>query len=99
MLETVGDAGAKMLGYPPLHVARNILANDIAAEWKWKAGLVAPQLSRVSDEMQALVFVGELALVDEQAGVHISAHYGVLDLIEGYDDRLEFGEIQAKREI
>ena len=90
VLETVADAllhddvelGALSGG--------EVLSDDIAAKRQRKSGLRLEPLAHVSDLLKALVRVGELPLVDDEADIDRSAADGVEDLIEGNDGMVEF---------
>src|SRR6266568_9218532 len=91
VIQTISDALAQVSRNFLLHVARHVLADDVAAEGKWQACLPLPPRSHVGDEMQALILVRQLPLMDQQAGIDIAAKHRLLDLIERNDDRDEIG--------
>ena len=99
VVQTVGNALAEVSRNLLLYVARHVLADDVAAEGEGEAGFLLPPCSHVGDEMQTIVLVGQLALVDQQAGVDIAAENGLLDLVERNDDRKEIGLIEFEREV
>src|SRR3954471_21254131 len=99
MIESVGDALAEMPRHFLLSLPRHVFANDVAAEWEWQTGFLEPPGAHVGDEVEAFVLVGELAFVDQQAGIHIAALHHLLDLIEGYDHRREVRLVEPERQV
>ena len=51
--------------------------------------LLLPPLPQVDDQLQPLVAVGELSLVDDQAGIHVAAGHNVEDVVERMHDIVE----------
>ena len=50
-------------------------------------------------QVQAVVGVGELALVNQEPDIHPASVHGGLDLIERHDHRFEVGLVEPEREI
>ena len=73
-------------------------ANGVAAEGQRQAGLLAPPLAEVERFDQAVVAVGELAFVDDEAGVELARDDRGNDLVEGDGDGLDLGGEELERE-
>src|SRR3982751_3744988 len=99
MIESVRDALAEMPRHFLLGLARHVLANDVAAEWKRQAGFLQPPCAHVGDEVKAFVLVGELAFVDQQTRIDIAALHRLLDLIERDDYGREIRLVEPERQI
>src|SRR5688572_22088043 len=99
VVESVRNAFTQMPRDFLLEVARHVLPNDVSAEGKRKPGLLQPPRSHIGDQVQALVLVGELALVDQQTGVDVARVYGLFDLVERDDDGDEVGLVEPESEI
>ena len=72
-------------------LAAEVAAEDVAPQRQRQAGLVEPPLAQVDDQHELLPGVGELAFVDDQAGVdglalEVAGRDRVEDLVEGHDD-------------
>src|SRR5712671_7846716 len=91
VIEPVCNALAQVARDLLLDLARHVLANDVATKRKRKTGFLEPPRTHVGDEVQPFILVSELAFVDQQPRVHITAMNGVLDLIEGNHDGDEIG--------
>jgi hypothetical protein len=64
-----------------------------------QAGLLAPPDAEVEELVQAVVGVGELALVDDEAGVELAGDDGGDDLVEGDGDGLDLGGEELEGEV
>ncbi len=74
--------------------------HGVAAEREREAvGFRGPPLAEIGAEDEALAAVGELAFVDDEAGVGFAAREGVEDLIEGDDDVVELFLGHAEEEL
>ena len=74
-------------------------ANGVAAERQHKAGGFAPPDAEIENLVEAAGGVGELALVDDQAGVEFAGQNLGDDLIEGNGDGFDGRIEDFEREI
>src|ERR1043166_9269855 len=99
MRQAIIDALAHDLEQIALHVRRDVLAEDITAEWQGQAGLAFPPFPQIENLREARLAIGELTLVNDQARRRRPAFYCFEDLIEGDDDVIEAAQIELHREI
>ncbi len=93
-----------MLSRRALVVVNNVsgtkrAADGVAAERKGQAGLVAPPLAEVEQFDEAVIGVGQLALVDDEAGIELAGDDGGNDLVEGDDGGLDLGGEELERQV
>ena len=72
-------------------IGRNVFANDVAAEGQRKPGGFFPPGTEIAHKRKTVARVGELALVDDQAGVRAPAPHRIEYFIEWHDDMPEIG--------
>jgi hypothetical protein len=73
VVERVLDAVAQGVGGDELDLRTERAADGVAAKREGKAGLLVPPYAEVDDLLEAVLGVGELALVDEEASVATTA--------------------------
>src|ERR1700742_1724068 len=93
------DAVAQGLRHGEHHVVAKRAADGIAAEWQGQAGLLAPPYGQIQDLVQGAVRVGELSLVNDEAGGEIAGENLGDDAIEGDDRGLDLGSEELQGEI
>ena len=79
--------------------APEIPADRVAAQRKGQAGVLQPPGAEVGPEVKPGVGVGELALVDQQADIHVAPVDRVLDLVERDHDLDHVGLVELEREV
>ena len=83
----------------PHRLGAEVAANDVAAErQRQAAGALEPPFAQVHDLLEAVDGVGELALVDEQAGLDAAVHDGLVNLVERHDLGHERPVVHLQRE-
>ena len=82
-----------------LHLVAQRAANGVAAERQRKARLLVPPDAEIEDLREAIAAVGELAFVDDEAGVELARDHGGNDLVEGHGDGLDLRREELQREI
>ena len=87
--EAVFDAGADEAGDRTAVLGAEIAADGVSAEGQRQAGVLLPPDAEVDDQVQAELGIGELALVDEEAGVDAAGGDLVGNLVEHHDLRDE----------
>ena len=83
MLQRVDDARAQIAGNLRDDLRPEVAPHGVAAERQRKAGVLLPPGAQIGPEVEALVGVGELALVDQQPDLDLAPVDRVLDLVEG----------------
>ena len=93
------DAVAEGLGGGAHGVGAEGAADSVAAEREGQAGLLVPPVAEVEELDEAVVGVGELAFVDDEAGVELAGEDGGDDLVEGDGDGLDLGSEELEGEV
>ena len=99
VVEAVLDAVAEGLGGDAHHIGAEAAADGVAAEGKHEAGLFAPPDAEIDDFAEAAGGVGELPLVDDEAGVEAAGFDFGDDLVEGDDFGFDVGVEDFERKI
>src|ERR1700733_7393843 len=99
IVERVLDAVAQGVGGGEEGFRAEGAADGVAAEGEGKTGLFAPPLAEVEELDEAIVGVGELAFVDDEAGVELACYDRGEDLVEGDGDGLVLGGEELEREV
>jgi hypothetical protein len=99
VVEGVLDAVAHGLGDDAHGVGAERAADGVAAQRQHQAGGFAPPDAEVEHLVEAAGGVGELALVDDEAGVEVAGQNLGNDLVEGDGDGLEAGIEDLERQI
>ena len=99
VVEGVLDAVAQRVGCREQGFGAQRAADGVAAEGKRKAGLFAPPLTEVEELDEAVVGVGELTFVDDEAGFELACDDGGDDLVEGDDRGFDLGSEELEGEV
>ena len=99
VIEGVLDAVAECVGGGEEGLGPEGTTDGITAEWQGQAGLLVPPLAEVEEFDEAIVGVGELALVDDEAGVELSGDDGGDDLVEGDELGFDVGGEEFEGEV
>src|SRR3954462_12005550 len=82
-----------------------ILANDICSQGQRQTSTIFPPLAEIDDQAQVLLTIGELAFMNNEAGIDLSSlvflrYHGRDDLIKRHLDTIEIRfEVQAKCQV
>src|SRR5437868_8440987 len=98
MVKTVIDACAHNREQVALNGKRDVFAQNVSAQRQWQARLALPPFAEVDDLCESRALVGELALVNDQAGIGFAALHRVEDLVERNYDVLEITQVKLERE-
>jgi hypothetical protein len=99
VVERVLDAVAQGVGGGEEGFGAKGAADGVSAEGKGKTGLFAPPLAEVEEFDEAIVGVGELAFVDDEAGVELACYDRGDDLVEGDGDGFDLGGEEFESEV
>src|ERR1700733_14593822 len=99
IVERVRDAVAQGGGGGGEGLRAEGAADGVAAEGEGKTGLFAPPLAEVEELDEAVVGIGELAFVDDEAGFELSGDDGGYDLVEGNDGGFDFRGEELERKV
>src|ERR1700716_3814589 len=99
VVQCVLDAIAERVGCGQKCLWSERTADCVAPERERQAGLFAPPLAEIEQLDEAVVGVGELAFVDDQAGVELARGNGGDDLIEWDDRGFDLGGEELEGEI
>ena len=99
MVEGVLDAVAQGVGGGEEGVGAEGPADGVSTEREREVGLFAPPLAEVEELEQAVIRVGELALVDDEAGLVFAGDYGGDDLVEGDHHGFDLRCEELEREV
>jgi hypothetical protein len=99
IVQSVLDAIAECVGCAGERFRAKRAANGVAAEGEGKASLLAPPLAEVEEFNEAVVGVGELAFVNDEACFELACDDGGDDLIEGNDGSFDVWGEELEREI
>jgi len=99
MVEGVLDAVAQGIGGGEEGVDAEGAADGVATEREREVGLLAPPLAEVEELEQAVIRVGELALMDDEACLVFAGDYGGDDLVEGDHHGFDLRCEELEREV
>ncbi len=99
VIKGVLDAVVDGLGYDAQGIRAEGAADGVAAQGQDKAGGFAPPDAEVENLCEAAGAIGELALVDDEAGIEFAGENFRDDLIEGDGDGVEGGVEDFEGEI
>ena len=91
VIEGVLDAVVDGLGDDAVGIRAQGAADGIAAEGQNQAGGFAPPDTQVQNLVEAAGRVGELAFVDDEAGIEVAGENFRDDPVEGYGDGVDLG--------
>src|SRR5438128_1045175 len=98
MIESIADALFQQSAYPADDVGVEVAANDVTSQRQRQPRALLPPHAQIDDQMQTLVLKGELALVDDEAGVEAAGRHCAEYLVEGEHFMSEVAEQEAQRQ-
>ena len=99
VVERMPDAVAQSLGDDLVLFRAQRAADGVAAQRQHQAGGLLPPDAEIENLVEAAGGIGELALVDDEAGVVVSRQHRRNDLIEGHGLGLDIGIEDLQRQI
>ncbi len=95
----VADRGPQRLGQLTGQGVSQVASRHVHAQGERQPGPLRPHLPEIEHLAETHRGVGDLALVDQEAGVRLTVGHHPRDLVEGDDDHRRISERQAKEEV